>query len=218
MEKGIDSYIDEELQKVEETKEVQEIVDKVDEYKDIDETQELQEIHVSEVCQEVQGINEVEGTKDKNLSKEDEKYKEYPTEQLDLIKFIKMQMDLPDTDVRTYSPLTLAFIGDVVYDLVIRTVVVEQGNAPVNKLHKKVSNLVKAPTQMKILHKIEPILTEEEHGMYKRGRNAKSFTSAKNASMTEYRVATGFEALIGYLYLDNQFARIIQLIQFGLIK
>jgi len=99
---------------------------------------------------------------------------------------------------------------------VIRTVVVEQGNAPVNKLHKKVSNLVKAPTQMKIFHKIEPILTEEEFGIYKRGRNAKSFTSAKNASITEYRIATGLEALIGYLYLNNQFPRIIQLIQYGL--
>lgn len=189
--------------------------------KGLDSYTEIEEVNNEEDIQEVQELKEentVESKKEKLLSKEYEKFKEYPTEELDLIKYIKTQMKLPETDVRTYSPLTLAFIGDVVYDLVIRTVVVEQGNAPVNKLHKKVSNLVKAPAQMKIFHQIEPILTEEEVAIYKRGRNAKSFTSAKNASITEYRIATGFEALIGYLYLDNRFPRIIQLIQCGLIK
>ncbi|WMJ90694.1 ribonuclease III domain-containing protein [Anaerocolumna sp. MB42-C2] len=125
-------------------------------------------------------------------------------------------MDLPDTDLKTYSPLTLAFIGDVVYDLIIRTLVVENGNAPVNKLHKKVSNLVKAPAQMELFHQIEDKLTEEELAIFKRGRNAKSFTSAKNASITEYRIATGFEALIGYLYLNNEFTRILEIIKSGL--
>lgn len=139
-------------------------------------------------------------------------------ESLNLITFIKEQMNLPEFDIKTYSPLTLAFIGDGIYDLVIRTVIVEGGNAPVNKLHKKVSNLVKAPSQMKIFRKIEGILTEEELGVFKRGRNAKSFTTAKNASVTEYRIATGFEALMGYLYLDNQFARILELIRYGLAE
>jgi ribonuclease-3 family protein len=137
-------------------------------------------------------------------------------EQLGLITFIQSQLGLPNIDVKTYSPLTLAFIGDVVYDLIIRTMVVEQGNAPVNKLHKKVSNLVKATAQVELLHKVEDMLTEEEISIFKRGRNAKSFTSAKNASITEYRIATGLEALIGYLYLDNQFARIVDIIQEGL--
>ena len=141
---------------------------------------------------------------------------EYTSKEFQLIEFIKAEMNLPQTDVRTYSPLTLAFIGDVVYDLVIRTMVVEQGNAPVNKLHKRVSNLVKAPAQMELFRSIEPILTEEEMLIFKRGRNAKSFTSAKNASITDYRIATGFEALLGYLYLDNRFARVVQIIKYGL--
>ncbi len=151
--------------------------------------------------------------------KEDDVMKEVVVQQedeLNLIKYIKLQMKLPDTDIRTYSPLTLAFIGDGVYDLIMRTMIVERGNAPVNKLHKKVSNLVKAPAQMELFHRIEEKLTEEELAAYKRGRNAKSFTTAKNASITEYRIATGLEALIGYLYLTNRFSRILELIIMGL--
>ncbi len=142
--------------------------------------------------------------------------KENAEDNCNVINFIKSYMDLPEADIRTYSPLTLAFIGDVIYDLIMRTIVVEKGNAPVNKLHKKVSSLVKAPAQMELFHKIEEELTEEELGVYKRGRNAKSFTSAKNASITEYRIATGLEALIGYLYLTDQFARILELVKLGL--
>lgn len=137
-------------------------------------------------------------------------------ENASIIQQIKLQLNLPDTDLKSYSPLTLAFIGDGVYDLVIRTMIVEKGNAPVNKLHKQVSNLVKAPAQMELFHRIEDMLTEEELAIYKRGRNAKSFTSAKNASITEYRIATGLEALIGYLYLDNRFGRVLELIHAGL--
>lgn len=142
--------------------------------------------------------------------------KENSEDSCNVMNFIKSYMNLPETDIRTYSPLTLAFIGDVVYDLIIRTIVVEKGNAPVNKLHKKVSSLVKAPAQMEFFHKIEGELTEEELGIYKRGRNAKSFTSAKNASITEYRTATGLEALIGYLYLTDQFPRILEMVKLGL--
>lgn len=149
-------------------------------------------------------------------NKTPEQEEEKVAQELNLIQFIKYRMDLPDTDLKTYSPLTLAFIGDVVYDLIIRTLVVENGNAPVNKLHRKVSSLVKAPAQMELFHRIEDRLTEEEMAVYKRGRNAKSFTSAKNASITEYRSATGFEALIGYLYLNNEFSRILDIIKAGL--
>jgi ribonuclease-3 family protein len=148
-----------------------------------------------------------EGIEDNNLQKVE----------LNLIKYIKLQMELPETDIKSYSPLALAFIGDGVYDLIIRTMIVEQGNAPVNKLHKQVSNFVKAPAQMELFHRIEEKLTEDELAVYKRGRNAKSFTTAKNATMTEYRIATGLEALIGYLYLTNQFARILELIKMGLV-
>ena len=120
--------------------------------------------------------------------------------------------------MKTYSPLTLAYIGDSIYDLVIRTMVVERGNAPVNRLHKTVTNMVKAPAQMKSFHRIEPVLTKEELTVYKRGRNAKSYTSAKNASISDYRVATGFEALMGYLYLTGQVPRMLELINMGLIS
>lgn len=133
-----------------------------------------------------------------------------------LIRLLKDAFALPDTDLKTYSPLTLAYIGDVVYDLIIRTLVVEQGNAPVNKLHKRVSSMVKASAQMELYHGIEDMLTEEELSIYKRGRNAKSFTTAKNATITEYRSATGLEALMGYLYLDNRLDRVFELIKAGL--
>ncbi|WOO35388.1 ribonuclease III domain-containing protein [Anaerocolumna sp. AGMB13020] len=133
-----------------------------------------------------------------------------------LISILKETFSLPDTDLKTYSPLTLAFIGDVVYDLIIRTLVVEQGNAPVNKLHKKVSSMVKASAQMELFHRVEDMLTEEELVVYKRGRNAKSFTTAKNASITEYRTATGFEALIGYLYLDDRLNRALAIVKTGI--
>ncbi|WP_343209780.1 Mini-ribonuclease 3 [Anaerolentibacter hominis] len=135
-----------------------------------------------------------------------------------LITYLKEQFNLPETDIRMYSPLTLAFIGDGIYDLLIRTMIVEQGNAPVNRLHKRVSSLVKAPTQMRLMLLLEPLLREDERGVYKRGRNAKSYTVAQNASVTEYRVATGFEALCGYLYLTDQMDRLLELIKTGLEK
>lgn len=127
-------------------------------------------------------------------------------------------LQLPKHDPRMYSPLTLAYIGDGIYDIIIRTIVLSHGNAPVNKLHKESSSYVKAQAQMKMLHAIEELLTEEEIAVYKRGRNAKSYTSAKNATITEYRVATGFEALLGYLYLMDRMERVTELVGFGLSK
>lgn len=133
-----------------------------------------------------------------------------------LIKYLKEEFNLPPTDIKTYSPLALAYIGDGIYDLVIRTMIVERGNAPVQRLHKKVSSYVKASAQTQIFHKIEEVLSEEELSVYKRGRNAKSYTSAKNATMSDYRTATGFEALMGYLYLTSQLPRMIELIKIGI--
>ena len=127
--------------------------------------------------------------------------------------FIKDTLKLPDTDIKTYSPLTLAFIGDSIFDLIIRTCVVESGNAPVNKLHKRCAELVQASAQADLYHKIKDQLTEEESTVFKRGRNAKSFTSAKNAGVVEYRTATGLEALMGYLYLTDQMDRLVELIE-----
>ena len=129
---------------------------------------------------------------------------------------LKELFDLKDRDLRTYSPLTLAYIGDGVYELVIRTVLVKKGNCPVNQLHKKASSLVKAGAQSKMMELLEPDLTEEELAVYKRGRNAHSPTMAKHATMADYRRATGFEALMGYLYLKEDYSRIVELVRKGI--
>ncbi|MCI6005948.1 MAG: ribonuclease III [Blautia sp.] len=129
---------------------------------------------------------------------------------------LKELFQLEDRDLRTYSPLTLAYIGDAVYEVVIRTVLVKKGNCPVNQLHRQASSLVRASAQSDIMDILEPMLTEEEHSVYKRGRNAHSPTMAKNASMSDYRRATGFEALIGYLYLKEDYARMLELIRMGI--
>ena len=129
---------------------------------------------------------------------------------------LKELFELKDRDLRTYSPLTLAYIGDGVYELVIRTILVKKGNCPVNHLHKKASSLVKAGAQSKMMELLEPDLTEEELAVYKRGRNAHSPTMAKHATMADYRRATGFEALMGYLYLKEDYSRIVELVRKGI--
>lgn len=134
------------------------------------------------------------------------------------ISYIKEQLHLKNIDPKTYSPLTLAYIGDGVYELMIRTLVINHGNVPVNKLHRKSSSLVKAGTQALIIKELLEELTEAELAIYKRGRNAKSATMAKNATVIDYRTATGFEALIGYLYVTEQFNRMIDLVKIGLTK
>ncbi|HJB87994.1 MAG TPA: ribonuclease III [Candidatus Blautia excrementigallinarum] len=123
---------------------------------------------------------------------------------------------LKDPDIRSYSPLTLAYIGDGVYELVIRTILVKKGNCPVNRIHRKASSLVKASAQSAIMEKIEGHLTQEEHDIYRRGRNAHSPTMAKHATMADYRRATGFEALMGYLYLKEEYTRMLTLIRMGI--
>ncbi len=133
----------------------------------------------------------------------------------DLIGVFKEQMNLPQRNIRSYSPLALAYIGDAVYDLLIRTEIVSMGNVQVNKYHKQVSNIVKAEAQSKLIQSLVDELTEEERDVYHRGRNANSHSKAKNASMGDYHRATGFEALIGYLYLTEQYARITELIRIG---
>ncbi len=131
----------------------------------------------------------------------------------DIFEIVKQNMDLDDINITDYSPLTLAYIGDGIYEIVIRTVIVDEANRQVNKIHKAASNLVKAGTQAKMIHYIMDDLTDEELTIYKRGRNAKAVTRAKNASMSEYRTATGFEALMGWLYLTGQSERMMKLIK-----
>lgn len=133
----------------------------------------------------------------------------------DLIGYFKEHMGLTKRDIRSYSPLALAYIGDAVYDLLIRTEVLAAGNCQVNKYHKQVSGIVKAEAQSRLVQKLLDELTPEEQDVYHRGRNANSYTKAKNASMGDYHRATGFEALLGYLYLTEQYPRITELIQIG---
>ena len=123
---------------------------------------------------------------------------------------------MEEVDVSTYSPLTLAYIGDCIYDLIIRSLVVNHGNKQVNKLHQETSSLVQASTQSLMMRTMQEHLTEEEHVIYKRGRNAKSVSPAKNQSITDYRRATGFEALLGYLYLKKEWKRMLDLVKIGL--
>ena len=129
---------------------------------------------------------------------------------------LKELFHLEDEDLRSYSPLTLAYIGDGVYELIIRTILVKKGNCPVNRLHKKASSLVKAGAQSAIMEVIEEELTPEELSVYRRGRNAHSPTMAKHATMADYRRATGFEALMGYLYLKEDYTRMLTLVRMGI--
>ena len=130
--------------------------------------------------------------------------------------YIKEQFGIENVDIRTYSPLTLAYIGDGIFDLVIRSLIVGKGNTKASQIHYQTSHIVKAETQAKIIEALEGDLTEEEADIYRRGRNAKSPTTAKNASKIDYRKATGFEALMGYLYLKDEFQRVVELTKLGL--
>lgn len=120
------------------------------------------------------------------------------------------------TEPGQYSSLALAYIGDGVFDLIIRTIILDLGNGKVKDFHRMASNIVKAPSQAEIIRSVFDELTEEEMAVYKRGRNAKSATSAKNSSITDYRVATGFEALTGYLYLEDRLNRALEIIKLGM--
>lgn len=136
-----------------------------------------------------------------------------------LTESIKNVLGLKEISPAQLSPLVLAYIGDSIFDLVIKTYLLDtKGNMQVNKLNRFASNIVKAQSQSEMIGIIEPLLSSAEEAVYKRGRNAKSYTSAKNASISDYRRATGFEALMGYLYLEGEYERMIQLIKAGLDK
>ena len=133
-----------------------------------------------------------------------------------ILEAIKREFGCGETDLRTYSPLALAYIGDAVYELYVRTrmtIVVERGNRSANSLHRKTVGYVNARIQAKMIDALQEKLTGEEAAVYRRGRNAKSHTMAKNASGAEYRKATGLEALCGYLYLSGQQERLLSLIR-----
>lgn len=135
---------------------------------------------------------------------------------IDFHDYIQDALQLNETDVRSYSPLVLAYIGDCVYDLIIKSMVISDGNKQVHKLHEQTSQYVQASAQSKMMRAMQPCLTEEEHAVYRRGRNAKSVSPAKNQSITDYRRATGFEALLGFLYLRKEYERLMELVKIGL--
>ena len=133
-------------------------------------------------------------------------------ENIDLLSAIAGEYGLVKKDPRTIPGLTLAYLGDCIYELIIRSMLVEQGIMHVSDLNKAAVAHVRAGAQAKLMQEIEPKLSEDELAVYHRGRNAKSASIPKNASVAEYRTATGFEALMGYLYLQGRLDRILELI------
>lgn len=129
---------------------------------------------------------------------------------------MRRSLSLREVDPGTYSPLSLAYIGDDVYDLVFRTIAVSRVNMAAHKYHAQVTGQVSAVAQSRMVEAIEDDLSEEERRIYLRGRNSKPFNKAKNATSEEYQKATGLEALVGYLYLKGDMPRIFELITLGL--
>ncbi len=119
-------------------------------------------------------------------------------------------------DIRTFSPLTLAYIGDAVYELIVRTAVVEKGNRPAGRLHNMSTSYVNAKAQARIAESLEDRLTDAEQAVYRRGRNSRPHTMAKNADAADYLKATGFEAVLGYLYLEGRTDRVLELVREGI--
>ncbi|MNI05715.1 Mini-ribonuclease 3 [compost metagenome] len=122
----------------------------------------------------------------------------------------------PSKSPHLLNPIVLAYIGDAVYEVYIRQYVISQTNHRPNHLHKTATQFVSAKAQSKFLESLMPILTEEETDMVKRGRNAKSNTTAKNAEVLEYRHSTAFECLIGYLYYKQSYERLRELMDMAI--
>ncbi len=116
------------------------------------------------------------------------------------------------TDFKQYGALALAYMGDAVYEVAVREYLMKKANMPVNTLHKLAKKYVSAVAQSQFFDMLEPQLTGEEMSVYKRGRNSKPHTTAKNASLADYKKATGLESLFGYLYLTDNHARIKELL------
>ena len=121
---------------------------------------------------------------------------------------------VPKERASLMNPVVLAFVGDAVYTLLVRTELAVNSAAKANELNKRAAEIVSAHGQSGALERMLPLLTEEEDAVYRRGRNAKKTTKSKNASVADYVRSTGFEALLGYLYLTGQTDRIRQLFAF----
>lgn len=131
----------------------------------------------------------------------------------DIISSMRKDFDIKPMDVMNLQPLVLAYVGDAVYEVYIRTMLVINNNTNVNMLHKMSVNYVKAKAQSDIVHKLSEKLTQDEQDVVRRGRNAKSVTVPKHAEIADYRYSTGYEALIGYLYLMNNTERLMEILK-----
>lgn len=117
--------------------------------------------------------------------------------------------EFTETEAKLLNPLQLALVGDGVYEIFIRNYILSSNTGlNANKMHRKAIGYVKAKSQSAIMHELEELLNEDEMAVFKRGRNAKSPTVPKNADVRDYRMATGFEALVGYLYLSGNKERL----------
>ncbi|NLP46395.1 MAG: Mini-ribonuclease 3 [Epulopiscium sp.] len=130
-------------------------------------------------------------------------------------EMVEKNKDKKKIHPKQYSPLVLAYIGDAIYEVFSRTKVVTHKVGSVHKLHNQCKEYVKAEAQATIVRELEAYLTEEEKNIVRRGRNAKSHTTPKNADLIDYKMATGLEALVGYLYLAGEIDRLEELIQIG---
>ena len=119
---------------------------------------------------------------------------------------------------KDYSPVTLAYIGVTVFDLFVRCRILEKGERPINEIHRDAIGVVSAMAQSRSIHNIEELLTEEEQRILKWGRNAKSGRVPKNADATDYRWATGFETLLGYLYLKGENERLEEILNLAYLN
>ncbi len=128
---------------------------------------------------------------------------------------IRAEFSIPERKLSTMTPQALAYLGDAVYDLVIRTVIVDRDNRSAKRMTREASGYARASAQADLIKSIESELNEEEYDIYRRGRNANPGTKARHATMGEYRLATGFEALLGYLYLKGETGRLLSLIHRG---
>ncbi|MFA9380768.1 MAG: Mini-ribonuclease 3 [Acetanaerobacterium sp.] len=125
-----------------------------------------------------------------------------------------MRLELEENaNPKLKSPLALAFLGDAVFELMVREHLSRMGNMPAHTLHVKAVTLVRASAQAKAVELISPVLTEDEMSIFKRGRNANSTTVPKNANPADYRAATGLEALFGYLHLKGEHKRVRKLFE-----
>ena len=132
---------------------------------------------------------------------------------MNLCSFLIKRDPLSEKEVKAMSPIALAYVGDTIFDLYLRSHLVAFTSMLPAKLHATASKYANAGAQAQIMYRIEKSLTEEEHEVFRKGRNAKSHTIPRNAKPYDYRMATAFECLLGYLYLTGQDERLLEVLE-----